>query len=621
MSLRTDLTHLLIAIFVCCALVFAGCAHHDQVPEGSSTTIDASISELEDQTSAGQVNDPSITSPYETEDGTLTAIPQAIDITPGSERIGETQGQAPLAVTPPDLTPQDIQQHLDEALEYCDLSQEFWHKGELEGALEALDKAYSLILNVETEGEPSLIQQKEDLRFLISKRILEIYASRNIVVTGNHNAIPREINANVEREIKYFTTRSQNRFFANAYKRSGKYRPMILKKLAEAGLPAELSWLPLIESGFKVKALSPARALGLWQFIPSTGYKFGLKRNQYIDERIDFEKSTDAAIAYLKELHNIFGDWATVLAAYNCGEGRVLHVIRGQNVNYLDNFWDLYGRLPYETARYVPRFLAALHIIENPETYGLNDIQVDSPLNFETVDVNRQVELKTLARSLGTTIDTLKELNPELRYNVLPPDKYTMRVPTGKRETLLATIDQIPLSSPPQPKYVYHRVRKGETLSTIAHRYHTSIKKIMWANNLKRSSYIVAGKRLKIPQRGTVVRRPASAGNDAWRGKHIVKRGDSLWIIAKRYGTTTHKIQEMNSLSSTRLSINQVLRVPSGQRGVAKSGKGAGTYYVKRGDSPYIIARKHNMSLNRFLKLNNLTSRSTIYPGQKVLTD
>jgi membrane-bound lytic murein transglycosylase D len=294
-----------------------------------------------------------------------------------------------------------------------------------------------------------LVQQKEDLRFLISKRILEIYASRNIVVNGNHNAIPREINANVQKEITLFTKGPERRFFIESYKRSGKYRPMILEKLEAAGLPAELSWLPLIESGFKVKALSRARALGLWQFIPSTGYKFGLKRDQYIDERIDFEKSSDAAIAYLKELHSIFGDWSTVLAAYNCGEGRVLRVIRSQNINYLDDFWDLFGRLPFETARYVPRFLAALHIIDNLERYGMSDIDVHSPLAFETVDVNRQIHLKDLALPIGASLETLKDLNPELRYSVLPPTIYSLRVPIGKKDLLLASIDQVPLSSPP----------------------------------------------------------------------------------------------------------------------------------------------------------------------------
>jgi membrane-bound lytic murein transglycosylase D len=123
-----------------------------------------------------------------------------------------------------------------------------------------------------------------------------------------------------------------------------------------------------------VRALSSARALGLWQFIPSTGHKFGLNRSQYVDERMDFVKSTHAAVAYLKELHNIFGDWSTVLAAYNCGENACCGSFATQNVNYLDNFWDLYQRLPRETARYVPRFFATLHIVKNPEKYGLDQI-------------------------------------------------------------------------------------------------------------------------------------------------------------------------------------------------------------------------------------------------------
>ncbi len=512
------------------------------------------------------------------------------------------------------------QQQLDEALDFCEAAQALWQNGELESALEALDKAYSLILTVEPDDPAKLVQQKEDLRFLISKRILEIYASRNIVVNGNHNAIPRELNSNIQREINLFTRGVEKNYFIESYKRSGRYRAMILEKLEAAGLPAELSWLPLIESGFKVKALSSARALGLWQFIPSTGYKFGLKRDQYIDERIDFEKASDAAIAYLKELHSIFGDWSTVLAAYNCGEGRVLRVIRTQNINYLDDFWDLYGRLPFETARYVPRFLAALHVIENLEKYGMSDIEAYPALAFERVDVDRQIHLKDLAAPLGTTFDTLRDLNPELRYSVLPPNTYSLRVPIGKKDLLLASIDQVPESSPPRPAFVYHRVRKGETLSTIARQYHTSVKNIMWANNLKRSSYIVTGKKLKIPQRGMVVTRAqaVATSHDVWNQKHVVKSGDSLWIIAKRYGTTTQQIQEMNRLSTTRLSINQVLKVPSPESASAQPAKGSGSYYVQRGDSPYIIARKYNMSLNQFLKINDLTPRSTIYPGQSV---
>ena len=172
---------------------------------------------------------------------------------------------------------------------------------------------------------------------------------------------------------------------------------MIVGALKEAGLPEELAWLPLIESGFKTRAFSSARALGLWQFIPSTGYKFGLKRDTWIDERLNQEKATKAAIAYLKELHQIFGDWTTVLAGYNCGEGRVLKRIRNQKINYLDNFWDLYTQLPRETARYVPRFLATLHILKDPAGYGFILGEPDAPVSYETVNIQKSVQLKEVA--------------------------------------------------------------------------------------------------------------------------------------------------------------------------------------------------------------------------------
>ena len=613
---------------VCLALMlFLGCAHQPANENTDVTTMPAPSSAVEAPSTEGDDITPvSLPQPTPIDSDEPPIINQLADQSNAAasnlELPTDEADAGDMVVVETLSSVPDIQQQLDEALDFCEAAQEFWQNGELESALEALDKAYSLILTVEPDDPPKMVQQKEDLRFLISKRILEIYASRNIVVNGNHNAIPRELNTNIQKEINRFTN-GEKRFFIESFQRSGKYRPMILKKLEAAGLPAELSWLPLIESGFKVKALSRARALGLWQFIPSTGYKFGLKRDQYVDERIDFEKSSDAAIAYLKELHSIFGDWSTVLAAYNCGEGRVLRVIRTQNINYLDDFWDLYGRLPFETARYVPRFLAALHIIENLEKYGMSDIEAYPALAFERVDVDRQIHLKDLALPLGTTLDTLKNLNPELRYSVLPPNTYSLRVPVGKKDLLLASIDQVPVSSPPRPAFVYHRVRKGETLSTIARKYNTSVKKIMWANNLKRSSYIVAGKKLKIPQRGMVVThaQAVAPSHGAWDQKHVVKSGDSLWIIAKRYGTTTQQIQEMNRLSTTRLRINQVLKVPSKESAPAQPAKGSGNYYVQRGDSPYIIARKYNMSLNQFLKINNLTPRSTIYPGQSVRID
>lgn len=515
------------------------------------------------------------------------------------------------------------QPHLDEALSFCEIAQNAWQQGELENALDALDKAYALILKVEPTVNEELTQQKEDLRFLISKRILEIYASRNIVVNGHYNAIPLEINRHIEMEIKRFT-RGEKRFFIESYRRSGKYRPYIVAKLREAGLPEELSWLPLIESGFKVKALSPARALGLWQFIPSTGYKFGLKRTQYVDERIDPEKATMAAIAYLKELHSIFGDWSTVLAAYNCGEGRVLRVIRTQNVNYLDNFWDLYQRLPLETARYVPRFLATLHLINNPEKYGLTLPTLDIPRNYEILQVNRQVHLKNIASAIKAPLDQLKALNPELRYSILPSERYALKIPPGYGATLLASLDSIPVSKTPQRAFVWHRVRRGESLSTIARKYRTSIKRIKQANNMYRSNTIVAGKKLKIPQRGTVITTATKSSRRTpvpSSGVYRVKRGDNLWILAKRFGTTTKKIQNLNNMKNNNLHIGQRLQIPGAKKNkMATASKSSGTssYRVRSGDSPFAIAKRHGMPLARFLSLNNLTARSKIYPGQKV---
>lgn len=605
-------------------LLFNGCAHFATTPSDSTEATQMQ------ETAASAYSD--VTSDKILHNGQLidSADISASDLQAASEgqtdagvangedvvaNLGTQSGR--LGLDP--VSTQKIQTDLDEALELCEVSQGFWQQGELENALEALDRAYALILSVDTSNRPKLIQQKEDLRFMISKRILELYASRNIVVNGNHNAIPISINRHVQAEIDLFTTGREKQFFIDSYRRSGRYRDEIVKSLKAAGLPEELSWLPLIESGYKINALSRARALGLWQFIPSTGYKFGLQRNKFIDERMDPEKSTRAAIEYLKELHRIFGDWATVLAAYNCGEGRVLKVIRSQNVNYLDNFWDLYERLPRETARYVPRFLATLQILNNPATYGLDGVSPDPPLQYETVAVSKQVHLKNVAKAIGADVETLKILNPELRYRILPGDTYRLRIPTGSSEMLMASIDQIPVSRPPQRAYVYHRVRNGETLSVIARKYRTSVRSIMRANNLRRSNFIVAGKRLKIPRRGYMPSNPPTVQKppDGQAVNHVVRKGDSLYTIAKKYGTTTKKIQELNDLTTTTLHIGQVLKIFPG-KSEPPVVKGLATYKVRRGDSPFQIAQRHQMPLDRLLYLNQLYPGSTIYPGQKL---
>ncbi len=525
------------------------------------------------------------------------------------------------------------QELLDSALEFCNASNDFWEQGDLENAIDALDEAYAIILRIDPNQSPAIQQQIDDLRFTISQRVLQIYSSRFTVLNGNHKAIPLDMNPHVKKALDLYKGPYKKSFLA-AYRRSGKYRPFIVKKLKAAGLPVELSWLPLIESGFKIRALSRARALGMWQFIASTGYKYGLKRDRWVDERMDPEKSTDAAIAYLSELHQIFGDWDTVLAAYNCGEGRVLRVINSQKINYLDHFWDLYTRLPSETAFYVPKFLAVLHIINNPKANGFDLPPVDKPLKTETVTIDKQVTLKSMAEHIGVSQNVLHELNPSLKHKTTPPQPYDVRVPKGKGEVILAKLNQIPDWCPPvQPTYnrstVTHRVRKGETLSTIARRYGTSVKSIMHANGLKSTRYIKVGWRLKVPVRTRYASAAKSVPPVVSSKKsdpkacpvppqnYAVRKGDSLWKIANRFGTTTKAIQIANHMRGTALSIGQVLKIPSPPTTVGNVK--TTSYRVLKGDSPYIIAQKHQMELSTLLRLNRLTPRSTIFPGQVLL--
>jgi membrane-bound lytic murein transglycosylase D len=305
-------------------------------------------------------------------------------------------------------------------------------------------------------------------------------------------------------------------------------------------------------------------------------------------------------------------------------------VIRNQNVDYLDNFWDLYQLLPLETARYVPRFLATLHILKDPEKYGFDLPEPDAPLEYETVSVNRQVTLASISKESGIPETDLKALNPELRYSLLPAEPYDLNVPPGNSEQLLACIDQIDVSQPPQNQYVRHRVRSGETLSTIAAKYQTSVRRIMQANNLTRSNYIVAGKTLKVPLRGTSVTASSTATVSPADvpETHIVRRGDSLWIIAKKYGTTVKKIQALNGLSTTNLSIGQELTIKEATDTATASNtvteidtSNLRSYVVQKGDSPFTIAQQNNTSLDRLLQLNHLSKWSTIYPGQTLYLD
>jgi membrane-bound lytic murein transglycosylase D len=513
--------------------------------------------------------------------------------------------------------PEKEQRKMEEALDLYQDGIEAWARGEWAEAIQAFDDSFQIIYSIDTDEYPEIAQQKEDLRLLISKRIVEIYASRSHLHMDLSGEIPLAMNDHVAREIRSFQTVERS-FFVDSYYRSGMYRPHIAAQMKKAGLPEDLSWLPLIESGFKVKALSRARALGLWQFIASTGYRFDLRRDRWVDERMDLERSTEGAISYLTTLHDLFGDWTTVLAAYNCGEANVLRVIRQQHVNFLDNFWDLYTRLPAETARYVPRFLAALHIIKHPDKYGFTELQVAPPLSYEKVPINKQMRLQDIAQALSLPVDAIHELNPALRNGVTPDYAYTLNVNNERGPVLLAKLEEIPRWQPPTITCVRHRVKRGESLASIARKYRVPKDQILEASGLQSAKSVRRGQVLRIPREGRVVTvnsefqgksaqasasrratsRKGAKGTQLASGKsapgtvapaqasnpgsaaatttgtapragareqtisYRVKNGDTLFSIAQRFNTSVDEIKVVNALKSNLVKVGQLIHVP-----------------------------------------------------------
>jgi membrane-bound lytic murein transglycosylase D len=330
---------------------------------------------------------------------------------------------------------------------------------------------------------------------------------------------------------------------------------------------------------------------------------------------MDPEKATRAATLYLKELHSWFGDWTTALAAYNCGEFRVRRLINQQRIAYLDHFWDLYQMLPRETRRFVPRFIAAVLIVNDPARYGMTLPEPDPPLRYETISINKPLKLSTLAGKLGLESETLADYNPELRHKSSPEKEYALKVPVGTGEQALAAVTALSRYVPPEATYVTHYVRRGETVSGIASRYRTSVSSITQANRLGRNYLIRPGQRLKVPTRygssysTTQTRQLTKEGDNL---AYTVKRGDTLYHIAQSFTTSVQDIKRRNNLRSNTLQVGQKLVIH------AANAEGSTFYTVKSGDTPFKIAQRFGMNMNVLLSMNGLTTRSKIYPGQKL---
>lgn len=379
----------------------------------------------------------------------------------------------------------------------------------------------------------------------------EISSARDAVASDTSGVtydIPIVVNDAVLKVLATFQG-GFHEIIARGLARSGRYVPMIHRIFQEEEIPADLAQVALIESSFLPRARSPRAAHGIWQFMPRTGRQYGLTANAIVDERSDPEKATRAAAKHLVYLHELFHDWYLALAAYNAGEGKIL---RAQERTGLNDFWQLAasGALRAQTQSYVPAVIAATLIAKNPRHYGF-EIELEPPLEYETVKLNRPVRLRDLAGAEGPPLEELERLNPELSTGVTPrqPEGYDLKVPVGSREVALASFAAAPTAMLTAPRR--HTVRRGETLAAVARRYRVSVARLAAANALSPRARVARGEVLVVPSRHPVTLAARHAKTKASPARsYRVKGGDTLYRIAKRTGTSVDSLMAANSIGS-----------------------------------------------------------------------
>jgi len=367
--------------------------------------------------------------------------------------------------------------------------------------------------------------------------------------------IPLALNSKVEYFLAYFQTRGKQSF-SRWLSRSSRYIPMMKEVFKREGMPEDLVYVAMIESGFHLHARSVANAVGPWQFISGTGRRYSLRIDQWVDERKDPLKATVAAALYLKELSGMFnGDWYLAAAGYNAGENKILRAISMYNTS---DFWELSrgSYLKRETKEYVPKLLAAAIIAKDPARYGFSDVAYLSPIEFDTVKVPSRTDLELVAKLIGTTYETVKELNPALLHWCTPPNypDYELKVPKGTKLQFEAAYVKVPEDQRFTEKVLYtrYRARKKDSLKGVARRYNTTPDVLAELNGVSPKARI-AGRTLVVPVRQTVdfSHEGRSAGRAAKGGYakyYTVKKGDTLGALAKRFNVSSKLLSVWNNL-------------------------------------------------------------------------
>jgi len=453
--------------------------------------------------------------------------------------------------------------------------------------------------------------------------------------------MPITINRYVINVIHFYLKRYKGRFEKYLW-RSRAYMKMVRSVLAEEGLPMDLAYLPIIESGYSPKAYSWAHASGLWQFIQSTGKMYGLKTNWWLDERRNAKKSTRAAAKYLKKLYAQFGDWKLVLASYNAGENRVARSIKRAGTR---DFWKL--RLPRQTRNYVPAFMAATILARNYEFYGFkvpeDDPEWELAKKYETVLIKkRAISLRRIAKYIDVDYKDLKNLNLELRRGLIPYLKkgYLLTVPNGKKELLLASLKTHKTKLRKQVGYFDYTVERGDTLYSIARSYNIPLHEVLGSNDLGNGNYIRPGFRIKLPiyegvpkkaktkKRRIAKLKPYSPRSGEKKTYYKIKRGDTLSGIADRYGVGLSSVKKWNSIRDPRhIRKGQKIVLYLGKKHANKrkteassASDGKKVYYrIRKGDTLSGIASKYGVGLSSIKKWNHIRNPKHIRKGQRLV--
>lgn len=408
-----------------------------------------------------------------------------------------------------------------------------------------------------------------------------------------YGAVSIDQNKRVDQWLNYFTGRGRK--YMHIYlERSARYVPMMKATFRERGMPDDLAYIAMIESGFSPTAFSSASAVGYWQFIRATGKRYNLRIDQFVDERRDPILSTQAAANYLDSLYSLFGDWHLSLCAYNAGEGRIQRAVRKYHTR---NFWELADHrraLPRETDNYVPKYIAAVMIAKDPAKYGFTDINFEPAFSFDTVVIDKPISLELLANELALDFAELKRMNPRYKSDYVPvyTDRINaVRVPIGKKDLAIAALPKVVTDQPRifVAEFEYYKIRRGDTLSHIARRHRTTIARLKDLNNLSSRSLLRVGQKIKVPDHaGSVVRSESTLKKSPVEATRLIA----------------------SSKSKPRLKSSMTKRVSSSDSKI---------HVVRRGENLSTIAQKYQISVHKIALANSLRNRSKIFVGAELV--